>query len=66
MPVLVFAALVVATFAAFFVTTRLKRAAPVIEQLTFRRTIAAVVLLVAIVGFRLWRRRRADGEAFAA
>jgi N,N-dimethylformamidase beta subunit-like protein len=37
-PVLVFAGLVVATFAAFFVTTRLKRAAPVIEQLTFRRS----------------------------
>ena len=38
MPVLVFAGLVIATFAAFFVTTRLKRAAPVIEQLTFRRS----------------------------
>jgi len=37
-PVLIFAGLVVATFAAFFVTTRLKRAAPVIEQLTFRRS----------------------------
>ena len=37
-PVLVFAGLVVATFAAFFVTTRLKRAAPVVEQLTFRRS----------------------------
>ncbi len=37
-PALVFAGLVVATFAAFFVTTRLKRAAPVIEQLTFRRS----------------------------
>ena len=37
-PVLVFAGLVVATFAAFFVTTRLKRSAPVVEQLTFRRS----------------------------
>ena len=37
-PVLIFAGLVVATFAAFFVTTRLKRSAPVIEQLTFRRS----------------------------
>jgi hypothetical protein len=33
----VFAALVVATVGAFFVTTRLKRAAPVIERLTFNR-----------------------------
>ena len=31
---LLFAALVVATVAAFFVTTRLKRSAPVIESLT--------------------------------
>jgi hypothetical protein len=38
LPILIFAGLVVATFAAFFVTTRLKRAAPVIEQLTFRRS----------------------------
>jgi hypothetical protein len=37
-PVLIFAGLVVATFAAFFVTTRLKRSTPVIEQLTFRRS----------------------------
>jgi hypothetical protein len=34
---LVFAALVVATVGAFFVTTRLKRSAPVIERLTFNR-----------------------------
>jgi hypothetical protein len=34
---LVFAALVVATVGAFFVTTRLKRSAPVIESLTFNR-----------------------------
>jgi N,N-dimethylformamidase beta subunit-like protein len=34
---LVFAALVAATVGAFFVTTRLKRSAPVIEQLTFNR-----------------------------
>jgi FlgD Ig-like domain len=34
----VFAALVVATVGAFFVTTRLKRSTPVIEQLTFRRS----------------------------
>jgi hypothetical protein len=33
----VFAALVVATFAAFFITTRLKRSPPVVEQLSFRR-----------------------------
>jgi hypothetical protein len=33
----VFGALVVATFAAFFVTTKLKRSPPVVEQLTFRR-----------------------------
>jgi FlgD Ig-like domain len=36
----VFAALVVATVGAFFVTTRLKRSTPVIEQLTFRRSIS--------------------------
>ena len=36
-PPLVFAALVLATVGAFFVTTRLKRSTPVIEQLTFRR-----------------------------
>jgi hypothetical protein len=35
---LLFAALVVATVGAFFVTTRLKRSTPVIEQLTFRRS----------------------------
>jgi hypothetical protein len=35
---LVFAALVIATVGAFFVTTRLKRSTPVIEQLTFRRS----------------------------
>jgi hypothetical protein len=35
---LVFAALVLATVGAFFVTTRLKRSTPVIEQLTFRRS----------------------------
>jgi hypothetical protein len=34
---LVFAALVVATVGAFFVTTRLKRSTPVIESLTFNR-----------------------------
>ncbi len=34
---LVFTALVVATVGAFFVTTRLKRSAPVIERLTFNR-----------------------------
>jgi hypothetical protein len=34
---IVFAALVVATVGAFFVTTRLKRSAPVLEQLTFNR-----------------------------
>jgi hypothetical protein len=34
----VFAALVFATVGAFFVTTRLKRSTPVIEQLTFRRS----------------------------
>lgn len=34
---LVFAALVVATVGAFFVTTRLKRSTPVIERLTFNR-----------------------------
>jgi FlgD Ig-like domain len=34
----VFAALVIATVGAFFVTTRLKRSTPVIEQLTFRRS----------------------------
>jgi len=33
----VFAALVLATFAAFFVTTRLKRSPPVVEQLSFKR-----------------------------
>jgi hypothetical protein len=33
----VFAALVVATVGAFFVTTRLKRSAPVVERLTFNR-----------------------------
>jgi hypothetical protein len=33
-----FAALVIATVGAFFVTTRLKRSTPVIEQLTFRRS----------------------------
>jgi hypothetical protein len=32
-----FAALVLATIGAFFVTTRLKRSTPVVEQLTFRR-----------------------------
>jgi len=35
--VLVFAVLVVATVGAFFVTTRLKRSAPVVERLTFNR-----------------------------
>lgn len=35
-----FAALVFATVGAFFVTTRLKRSTPVIEQLTFRRSIS--------------------------
>ena len=34
---LAFAALVLATIGAFFVTTRLKRSTPVVEQLTFRR-----------------------------
>jgi len=59
-PVLVFAALVVATFAAFFVTTRLKRAAPVIEQLTFRRSFSPNGdgrFDVALFAFRL---RRSD------
>ena len=57
-PVLVFAALVVATFAAFFVTTRLKRAAPVIEQLTFRRSFSPNAdgrFDVALFAFRLRR-----------
>ena len=49
---LVFAALVVATVGAFFVTTRLKRSAPVVEQLTFsrtsRRTATAAVDTVAV------------------
>ena len=60
MPVLVFAGLVVATFAAFFVTTRLKRAAPVIEQLTFRRSFSPNGdgrFDVALFAFRL---RRSD------
>ncbi len=59
-PVLVFAGLVVATFAAFFVTTRLKRAAPVIEQLTFRRSFSPNDdgrFDVALFAFRL---RRSD------
>ena len=59
-PVLVFAGLVVATFAAFFVTTRLKRAAPVIEQLTFRRSFSPNGdgrFDVALFAFRL---RRSD------
>ena len=59
-PVLVFAGLVVATFAAFFVTTRLKRAAPVVEQVTFRRSFSPNGdgrFDVALFAFRL---RRAD------
>ncbi len=59
-PVLVFAALVVATFAAFFVTTRLKRAAPVVEQVTFRRSFSPNGdgrFDVALFSFRL---RRSD------
>ena len=59
-PVLVFAGLVVATFAAFFVTTRLKRAAPVVEQLTFRRSFSPNGdgrFDVALLAFRL---RRSD------
>jgi hypothetical protein len=59
-PALVFAGLVVATFAAFFVTTRLKRAAPVVEQLTFRRSFSPNRdrrFDVALLGFRV---RRSD------
>ena len=59
-PVLVFAGLVVATFAAFFVTTRLKRAAPVVEQVTFRRSFSPNGdgrFDVALFAFRL---RRSD------
>jgi FlgD Ig-like domain len=57
---LVFAALVVATVGAFFVTTRLKRSAPAIEQLKFNRHFSPNgdgVLDHALFGFRL---RRAD------
>jgi FlgD Ig-like domain len=57
---LVFAALVVATVGAFFVTTRLKRSAPAIEQLNFNRHFSPNgdgVLDYALFGFRL---RRAD------
>jgi hypothetical protein len=59
-PALVFAGLVVATFAAFFVTTRLKRSTPVLEQLTFRRSFSPNGdgrFDVALIGFRL---RRSD------
>jgi hypothetical protein len=59
-PVLIFAGLVVATFAAFFVTTRLKRSTPVIEQLTFRRSFSPNGdgrFDVALFGLRL---RRSD------
>jgi hypothetical protein len=57
---LVFAALVVATVGAFFVTTRLKRSAPAIEQLKFNRHFSPNgdgVVDYALFGFRL---RRAD------
>jgi FlgD Ig-like domain len=54
----VFAALVVATVGAFFVTTRLKRSTPVIEQLTFRRSFSPNGdgrFDVALFSFRLRR-----------
>jgi FlgD Ig-like domain len=54
----VFAALVVATVGAFFVTTRLKRSTPVIEQLTFRRSFSPNGdgrFDVALFAFRLRR-----------
>jgi FlgD Ig-like domain len=57
---LVFAALVVATVGAFFVTTRLKRSKPVLEQLTFNRHFSPNGdgrLDFAVFAFRL---RRAD------
>ena len=57
---LIFAGLVAATFAAFFVTTRLKRSTPVIEQLTFRRSFSPNGdgrFDVALFGLRL---RRSD------
>ena len=57
---LVFAALVVATVGAFFVTTRLKRSAPAIEQLKFNRHFSPNgdgVFDYALFGFRL---RRSD------
>ncbi|MEX0993161.1 MAG: N,N-dimethylformamidase beta subunit family domain-containing protein [Solirubrobacterales bacterium] len=56
----VFAALVVATFAAFFATTRLKRSPPVVQELAVRRHFSPNVdgrLDVAPVRFRL---RRSD------
>ena len=59
-PPAVFAALVMATIAAFFVTTRLKRSAPVISQLTFTRHFSPNGdghRDVALLGFRL---RRSD------
>jgi FlgD Ig-like domain len=55
---MVFAALVVATVGAFFVTTRLKRAAPAIEQLKFNRHFSPNgdgVVDYARFGFRLRR-----------
>jgi hypothetical protein len=57
---LLFAALVIATVGAFFVTTRLKRSTPVIEQLTFRRSFSPNGdgrFDVALFAFRL---RRSD------
>ena len=53
-----FAALVVATVGAFFVTTRLKRSTPVIEQLMFRRSFSPNGdgrFDVALFSFRLRR-----------
>ncbi len=55
---MVFAALVVATVGAFFVTTRLKRSAPAIEQLKFNRHFSPNgdgVVDYARFGFRLRR-----------
>jgi N,N-dimethylformamidase beta subunit-like protein/flagellar hook capping protein FlgD len=55
---LVFAALVAATVGAFFVTTRLKRSAPVVERLTFNRHFSPNGdgrLDFAVFGFRLRR-----------
>jgi hypothetical protein len=63
-PPLVFGLLVVATVGAFFVTTRLKRSAPVVENLTFARHLSPNGdgrLDFVDIGFRI---KRADEVTF--